>query len=189
MEYLVHDVIFWLDVETSGLSVYEHELLEIAAVITNLDGEQLTRSYTSLVRPQSSLPIILETASPDARAMHEQNGLWVELWEGHSVRTRNEVSNDLTELIDSIAPMTIAIPGGTSINHDLAFVRMELPDVAQKLSHQVIDTTTLKLVNEHFTDAKPYIRNGAHRALSDTWDAIEEYRTHINRLRSLNDCN
>lgn len=184
----MHDVIFWLDVETSGLSVHEHELLEIAAIITDLEGTRLMRPYTSLVKPQSSLPVVIETASPEARAMHESNRLWGDLWEGTLVKSRSEVSQDLIDLIETVAPDSTVIPGGTSVNHDLAFVRMELPDVAQKLSHQVIDTTTLKLVNEHFIDAKPFIRLGAHRALPDTWDALEEYRTHINRLRSLNGC-
>lgn len=181
----MQDAIFWFDIETSGLSVYEHELLEIAAVITDVDGVQLSASYSSLVKPHSSLPIVLEASSPEARQMHEQTGLWSDLWTVPTLKTRDQVSSDLLSLISSIGPTSRMLPGGTSLNHDLSFVRIELPDVAQRLSHQVIDTTTLKIVNERLNGAKPYIRKGAHRALPDTWDALEEYRTHISTLRNL----
>lgn len=184
MEHFVQDVIFWFDIETSGLSVYEHELLEIAAIITDVNGTQLSNPYSTLVKPSSSLSIVLESASPEARQMHESNGLWSELWTARELKSRAQISSDLLALIDSAKSIGKILPGGTSLNHDLSFVKMELPDVALRLSHQVVDTTTLKIVNEYLNGSKAYIRKGAHRALPDTWDALNEYRTHISTLRS-----
>lgn len=181
----MNDVILWLDVETSGLSVYEHELLEVAAIPTTLDGSILGVEYSSLVRPANPIPQVIEAATPEARVMHESNGLWEDLWD-NEVKTTHEVSEDLLHILDSLGSDIRAIPGGTSLNHDLAFVRIKLPDVALRLSHQIIDTTTLKLVNEMLNGTKPYMRQGAHRALPDTWDAIEEYRTHLTTMRRTN---
>lgn len=183
----MNDLILWMDVETSGLVPYEHSLLEIAVILTDMNTNIIHEPYTALVRPAQTLSTILQSASDEAVAMHDSNSLWSDMWDFNGVKDKQQIEDELLEIVTSPSRDSVIHPGGTSLSLDLAFVRMEFPSVSRKLSHQVIDTSTIKLVDESLNGSRPYIRKGKHRALPDTWDAIEEYRHHISRLRSTNE--
>ena len=175
----MEDSILWLDVETSGLDSRFHELLEIGAMLTDFTGQLLAEPYSALIA-KPNLSRVIEESSNEAFEMHQKNNLWLELWDACAVHPLHEISSQLIELLEQ-APQGLVHPGGTSLYLDLAFVRMELPDVTERLSHQVMDTSSLKLMAEHSQATPPFMRKGLHRALPDAEDALNEYRYYLNR--------
>lgn len=174
----MEDSILWLDVEASGLDARFHELLEIGAMLTDFTGQLLAEPYSALIA-KPSLSRVIEESSREAFEMHQRNNLWAELWESITVQSLPEVSEELLSLLDQ-APGGLIHPGGTSLYLDLAFVRIEFPDVTERLSHQVMDTSSLKLMAEHSRTTPPFMRKGLHRALPDAEDALNEYRYYLN---------
>lgn len=174
----MEDSILWLDVETSGLDARFHELLEIGAMLTDFKGQLLAEPYSTLIA-KPNLSRVIEESSREAFEMHQKNNLWLELWDACTVQSLHEASEGLTGLLDQ-APPGLIHPGGTSLYLDLAFVRIEFPDVTERLSHQVMDTSSLKLMAEHSRATPPFMREGLHRALPDAEDALNEYRYYLN---------
>lgn len=177
------DHIIWIDVETSGDNPDLHDLLEIAALMTTMDGNVIGSEYEQLLSV-SNLSDVMSKADPHAYEMHEASGLWMDLWNNRNIKSREVVDSELCQWIDSkrLKDATLLF-GGNSITLDRNFVRSNFPMTYSRISHQSIDVTSLSKALAQWVSARPHVKS-KHRALSDIRQSIADYRWIMKKIKA-----
>ena len=111
MEQWAQDLRFLaIDLETTGLNPYKHEIIEIGAVAFSLDG--LTEDFSILIKPERKM-------DPKARAIHQISA--------------EEIENKAVSLQAGIAAFLDFLPEGSWVFHnapfDLAFLKQSFAAV------------------------------------------------------------
>ncbi len=164
--------ILWIDIETGGRGQGQ-PILEIAAAA--VDGNlQIVDRYHTLV---FQLPEVLDAMEPEARAMHEANGLLEELKQG--AKYKNQIEKELLAFLEKNfgAAPTIFI-GGNSVNFDLGFLRRDFFSLSKKLNYRVLDVSSFRLAAQLVYGVKaekPY----GHRAAQDVELSVRELATYF----------
>lgn len=175
------EFIAWIDVETTGLQIEHDRLLEISCLVTDMKGISHSEIFNRLIT-HSDLGRAISETEPSVRDMHEKSGLWEDLWRLES-RPLETVSKDFADFLRPYSTGVIYF-GGNSITLDRAFVRMNLPEGYQMISHRSVDVTSLSLalVRNHLVEDVQQRSTSKHRATSDILNSVEEYRYYLRQL-------
>lgn len=174
------DLLYWLDIETTGLDPKKCCILEVGMIVTTLALE-VVDSYDS---PVWDFVWEAHTSSmiPYVRKMHERNGLLEEAQKTGisctdvSVQLQKFLYDNKVEPTDPIC--------GSSVDFDRNFLRANkfLAPVDSMFSHRVIDVSTIKELTTryypHLSKGRPK-GAGKHRVHYDMMDSIEELRHYI----------
>ena len=177
------DRILWVDLEMTGLDPVEDRILEIGAIVTDWDFNEIA-TYEAAVKVGPKLvekrmfkgpSAAFYDAHPENRAaLVKQN-----LEHGRSART---VENELIAFIDGHFPKdTPVLLAGNSIHMDRRFIINEWPRFDARLHYRMLDVTAWKVVFEG-KFKKKFAKPEAHRALSDIKGSIEELRYYLKRV-------
>jgi oligoribonuclease len=165
----------WLDLEMTGLDPAVHTIVEIATLITDDDLNIIAEG-----------PDIVASASADelsrmddvVRAMHTRSSLLSAV--ADSTTTLDEAGKMTLDFLREHIPTAGTVPlCGNSIGTDRRFLAAMLPDVDAYLHYRSIDVSTVKeLVRRWYPSvyAKAPKKQGAHRALDDIRESVEELR-------------
>lgn len=180
------EYILWCDVETTGLDERQKEVLEIAAIITDMDGNILGKPFNNLVN-HSNLMSVIDNADSIAKDMHMKNGLFEELWlcAGDKVEIVDE--NIISWISRTVEEDSVLYFGGRSITLDRNFTRENFPAFYSRISHMSVDLTTLILSmsrNNIIDVEKIWINTSNHRALDDIQSDIKVYQKVIKELKT-----
>lgn len=168
-------VIAWVDVESGGINPGFNSFLEVAVVFTDFSGNILAEPYSSLVSVKDVHKVILES-NEFIQKMHDTSGLWRDLW-SMKAKPAEQIDLELVEILKSVSTNESTFYfGGNSPILDRRYAEMYLPTFYKEISHMSIDVTTLSLVLQESGDAKMFVKRGEHRALSDVFDSIDEYK-------------
>jgi oligoribonuclease len=168
-------VLVWMDLEMTGLDPARHVIVEIATLVTD-DDLNVTAEGPDIVVHQP--PEALEQMDDFVRKMHERSGLL------------DRITSSTTSLVDAGAatrdfirahagePKTVPL-AGNSIGTDRRFLATQLPEIEEYLHYRSVDVSTVKELcrrwyPEAFAGAPK--KEGAHRALDDIRESIEELR-------------
>jgi len=168
------EYIIWIDVETSGDNPDIHDLLEVAACMTDMSGNMIGSEFESLVFVPH-LSEVMSKAEKQVLNMHEKSGLWIDLWNSANLKTRQEVDSALFEWIKSKEIQGNLLFGGNSITLDRNFVRVNLPLTHSLISHQSVDVTSISKALSEWIPCRPYAAS-EHRALPDIRRSINDYK-------------
>lgn len=162
----------FIDVETTGLDPYTHELIEVAAIRASWSSLRPLRVATRKVQP-------MRIESADPRAL-EVNGYAPEGW-------ADAVS--LEDALRVLAPlMEGAALAGHNVGFDVAFLERAYAETGLPLpavDYHRLDTSSLSWLfaaeGESLSLAATCRRLGieqsnAHRALADAWSSLEVAR-------------
>ena len=174
--------IVWVDVEAAGTLSGTDQLLEVAAVLTDMEGDLLADPYSSLVTVKS-LTRVIEESDDVVKSMHEKSGLWRDLWTAPS-RCPEVIDEDLQQLLEAVPRETLLLFGGNSPHLDRMYNELYFPGFNRLISHRSIDVTTLSMVLQGGLEAPMFRKANRHRALPDVWDCIAEYQHYLAWLRT-----
>ena len=174
-------VLVWMDLEMTGLDHTNDLIVEIATVVTDDDLEVVAEGPDIVVHQPDE---VLATMDPFVVEMHTRSGLLPAI--KASTTTLEEAGAQTLAFIRQHVPEPRTVPlCGNSIGTDRRFLAAYLPEIEDYLHYRSIDVSSIKeLVRRWYPrirQARPQ-KLGAHRALDDIRDSIEELRYYRRRV-------
>ena len=163
--------ILWLDMEMTGLDVDQEVIIEVAAIITDIDLNEID-TYHSVVKQPSHY---IENMDEWNQTHHEASGLIAKIPNG---KHPDVVENDLIEFTDKHFKGEKAVLGGNTIGQDRLFINRYFKKFSEMLHYRNLDVTSWKLMFNHKFN-KTFEKETNHRALDDIRESIEELKYYL----------
>lgn len=168
--------LLWVDLEMTGLSPVDDRILEVAAIATDWQFNEIA-SYTGVVKVSEKLIAermvgdFWEKNSESYKGLVEQNK--------HG-KSRAEIERELLEFVKKNFGKTVYL-AGNSIHQDRKFIEREWPELNEKLHYRMLDVSAWKI---YFENALNYYVTKAenHRALDDIRGSIEELKCYLKKV-------
>ena len=176
--------ILWVDLEMTGLNPEKDKILEVAAIITDWDFNEIA-TFESAVKvspkiiEERMVGDIWDKFSNVKNSLIEQNK--------QSSSSSKEVEQELISFLNEYFKEDISnnekiILAGNSIHQDRRFIRSEWKNLDELLHYRMLDVSSWKIVmNEkyHRVFAKPE----EHRALDDIRGSIMELKYYLKKVK------
>jgi len=175
------DLLAWMDLEMTGLDVEHDAIVEIAAVVTDVNL-QLVDDGIDIVVHQTDA--VLAGMSEFVTKMHERSGL-LDAIRASTVELPEAGQQVLAYLQHHLPEAGVSPLCGNSIGMDRRFLARYLPDIDNHLHYRSIDVSSIKELCRRWYPNEYKDRPGkkeGHRALADIHESIAElahYRTAI----------
>jgi oligoribonuclease len=170
----VNDRIVWIDCEMTGLSLERDALIEVAALVTDFELNQLGDGVDLVITPPAEA---LEQMDEFVREMHTSSGLLAELGAG---TTMEDAQAQVLDYVREWVPEPRKAPlGGNTVATDRGFLARDMPELEAHLHYRIIDVSSIKELSRrwypraYFNSPK---KSGGHRALADIRESIAELR-------------
>jgi oligoribonuclease len=166
--------LLWIDLEMTGLDPEIHRIVEVAAVITDMNFHELAL-YDAVIKQS---PKVLDQMEEWSKLHHKDSGLLDKISEGKS---EHEAERDLLDLLAGQirGPVVLA---GNSIHHDRRFIRRYMPKLEERLHYRMVDVSAWKTIVEA-RYGHQFKKNKNHRALDDIRESIAELKSYVNHLK------
>ncbi|MDO4901979.1 MAG: oligoribonuclease [bacterium] len=176
--------ILWIDLEMTGLHPEEDRILEVAAIATDWDFNEVATFESAVKVPSDIVESRMvgefwDSFSEVRDALKKQN-LNAEL-------DSQQVEENLIEFIKTNFTAALEngekiILGGNSIHQDRRFIRNEWKNLNKMLHYRMLDVSSWKLVfSEKF--GRVFAKPEAHRALDDIRGSIEELKFYLKKVK------
>ena len=171
----IADRIVWIDCEMTGLSLKSDALIEVAALVTDFELNQLGDGIDVVIKPPAEA---LEQMDDFVRDMHTTSGLLDELDSGVDPARRPQ--HIVLDYVREFVPEPRKAPlGGNTVATDRGFLSRDMPELESHLHYRIIDVSSIKELSRrwyprvYFNAPK---KSGGHRALADIRESIAELR-------------
>ena len=171
--------LLWVDLEMTGLDPVKDRILEVAAIVTDWDLNELA-TYEAVKKVGLSLVRKRMVGEFWEANVTARDGLIAQNATGKNGRT---VENELLAFIDEWFPAEErVILAGNSIHQDRRFIVNEWSRLDKRLHYRMLDVSAWKVVFEHKFHNK-FSKPEAHRALSDIRGSIEELKYYLKKIK------
>ena len=171
----------WVDMEMTGLIPEVDRVIEIATIVTDSHLDVLAEGpVIAIKQPEEALQAMDEWNT----RTHSASGLVERV---RSSAVSEQMASDMTLdflkewVSEGMSPMC-----GNSICQDRRFMARHMPDLEKYFHYRNLDVSTLKILAQRWRpDLTDLAKQGAHQALLDIRESIEElrhYRTHFLRV-------
>ncbi len=168
------DRIVWIDCEMTGLSLEDDALIEVAALVTDFELNQLGDGVDVVVRPPDAA---LAQMGDFVREMHTTSGLLAELADGLTMAAAQE---QVLAYVRQWVPEPGKAPlGGNTVATDRGFLARDMPELEGWLHYRIIDVSSIKELSRRWYPRAYFnapAKHGGHRALADIRESIAELR-------------
>lgn len=169
--------LLWVDLEMTGLDPERDKILEVAAIATDWQFNEIDR-MTAVVKVPKKLI---------------EERMVGEFWEANpesynSLVTQNEKGEDAEVVEDKILDFIEKIFGkevylaGNSIHQDKRFIVKEWPRLDARLHYRMFDVSAWKIYFENALKIK-FTKRENHRALDDIEGSIEEIKYYLGYVK------
>lgn len=168
--------LLWLDLEMSGLDVEKERILEVAAIVTNIDLEE-KGSFESTIKQSDTL---LDSMSEWCKTQHTKSGL-VEAVKKSPLE--EEVENNFLQFLSKhFSKEEKIILAGNSISQDKKFIDRYWKSISLLLHYRVLDVSSWKILFEN-KYKKNFPKSDKHRAIEDIRESIAELSFYLSFIR------
>ena len=171
--------LLWIDLEMTGLDPKADRILEVAAIATDWNFEELA-TYEAVVKVGPRLMKKRMVGEFWEKFANVRDALMAQNDSGKNGRT---VENELLEFIETHFDTDKKILlAGNSIHQDRKFIENEWPRLDKKLHYRMLDVSAWKVVFEG-KYKKKFAKPEAHRALEDIRGSIEELQYYLKKIK------
>ncbi len=164
--------LIWVDMEMTGLIPESDRVIEIAAIVTDKDLNTLAEGPVMAIhQPDAALDAMDEWNT----RQHNGSGL-VERVRA-SQFDEASASQAMIDFLSEWVPAGKSPMCGNSICQDRRFMARHMPELERFFHYRNLDVSTLKILAQHWRpDLSGFRKQGAHLALDDIRDSIDELR-------------
>ena len=171
----------WVDMEMTGLIPEVDRVIEIATIVTDSHLNVLAEGpVIAIKQPDAALEAMDEWNT----RTHSASGLVERV---RSSAVSEQMASDMTlDFLKEWVPEGTSPMCGNSICQDRRFMARHMPALEKYFHYRNLDVSTLKILAQRWRPDLPDLpKQGAHQALTDIRESIEElrhYRTHFLRV-------
>ena len=169
--------LLWVDLEMTGLDPEKDQILEVAAIATDMDLNEIA-SYQAVVKVPESLMDERMVGEFWEKNSKSRDALKAQNRDGKPVK---EIEQELLDFIDQNCDKELYL-AGNSIHQDRRFIEREMPTLNSKLHYRMLDVSAWKIYFENAL-GKKFIKPENHRALDDINGSIEELKWYLTFLK------
>lgn len=166
----------WIDMEMTGLDWTKERIIEVAAIVTDMDFNEL-ETYHSVVRQDMSF---LDAMDEWNKKTHGESGLLAAVPNG---KDPSLVEMDLMNLVQNHFGSEKPMLAGNSISQDRLFIEEYMTGLSGLLHYRMLDVSSWKIVFNNKLNLK-FEKKGAHKALDDIRESIAELKFYMSFLKT-----
>lgn len=169
--------LLWIDLEMTGLEPEKDRILEIAAIATDWDFNEVAR-MSAVVKVSNSIikkRMVGEFWDKNFESytqlvMQNENG-----------KKSSEVEKEVLQFIDKYFGDEVIL-AGNSIHQDRRFIRSEWKELDKRLHYRMFDVSAWKVYFENALDIH-FVKRDMHRAMDDIEGSIEEISFYLEKVK------
>ena len=169
--------LLWIDLEMTGLDPLKDHILEVAAIATDMELNEIAR-FEAVVKVSESLMKERMVGDFWDKNHESRDALIAQNKTGQPIK---EVEKSLLEFLDQYFGEEIYL-AGNSIHQDRKFIEREMPELDKRLHYRMLDVSAWKIYFENALNKK-FIKPENHRALSDIEGSIGELKWYLTFLK------
>ena len=174
--------LIWIDLEMTGLDTVNDTIIEIATVVTDKDLNKLAEGPVIAIHQPVS---VLDGMDEWNQSHHGSSGLVKRIKE--SEYTANMAEAETLDFLEQYVPKGASPMCGNSICQDRRFMAREMPILEDYFHYRNLDVSTLKELASRWKPEilENYTKKGAHLALDDILESIEELQFYRKAILSI----
>ncbi len=171
--------LIWIDLEMTGLDTQNDLIIEIATIVTDSELNELAEGPMLAIHQSDEIMGGMDEWNTN---QHGKSGLTERV--KNSTLTVQDAERETLEFLREYVPKGVSPMCGNSICQDRRFMARLMPELEDFFLYRNLDVSTLKELAKRWSPdvAKAVVKSGAHLALDDTRDSINElrhYREHL----------
>jgi oligoribonuclease len=171
--------LIWIDLEMTGLDTQNDLIIEIATIVTDSELNELAEGPMLAIHQSNEIMGAMDEWNTN---QHGKSGLTERV--KNSTLTVRDAEQKTLEFLREYVPKGASPMCGNSICQDRRFMARLMPELEDFFHYRNLDVSTLKELAKRWSPevAKGVVKSGAHLALDDTRDSINElrhYREHL----------
>lgn len=171
--------LLWIDLEMTGLDPAEDRILEVAAIATDWDFNEIA-TYQAVKKVGPNLMKKRMTGEFWEKYSDVRSALTTQNSDGKNGRTvENELLEFISKYFDDEKPVLLA---GNSIHQDRKFISNEWTRLDARLHYRMLDVSAWKVVFDG-KYKKRFAKAEAHRAMDDIRGSIMELKYYLGKVR------
>jgi oligoribonuclease len=165
--------LIWIDLEMTGLDTQRDEIIEIATIVTDGQLNILAEGPMIAIHQPDS---VMDNMDEWNTNQHGQSGLTQRVKE--SQYTVAQAEQETLRFLEQYSEKGSSPICGNSICQDRRFLARCMPDLEDFFHYRNLDVSTLKELAKRWAPsvANGVIKSGAHLAMDDIKDSINELR-------------
>lgn len=169
--------LLWIDLEMTGLEVEKERIIEVAAIVTDLNFVEV-ETYHSVVKQDQKY---IDGMDDWNRKHHGSSGLIAQIPKG---KKESSVEDDLLALIDRHwVNESKPVLCGNTIHQDKKFIDRYMPRFSERIHYRLMDVSSWKVIFNHKYNIEVDKKN-THQAVEDIRESIMELKHYLTYVKA-----